>query len=95
MALLVMPFGCIVPKDFKIIWFSNISTVVRTKFDIYVFINHFQFIVHDKKEDPFFYGSSGYYVVPGHEIYASVKKYKVSHYIHFWCFITFFQVFYQ
>jgi len=56
--------------------------VMRTKLDINVFIKHFQFIVHDKKEDPFFYGSSGYYVEPGHEIYASVKKYKVSNYIY-------------
>ncbi|XP_076079180.1 acid-sensing ion channel 2-like [Mytilus galloprovincialis] len=38
-----------------------------------------QFTVHDKEEDPYFQGSSGYYVEPGHEYYGALRKYTYEY----------------
>ena len=61
MAILFRPFGFLAHKDLKIIWLSNIlalsvtwwmlfkKRVVRTKLDIYVFINDIQNITQKTK----------------------------------------------
>ncbi|CAG2190227.1 unnamed protein product [Mytilus edulis] len=38
-----------------------------------------QFTVHDEEEDPYFQGSSGYYVEPGHEYYGALRKYTYEY----------------